>query len=91
MKLSVYDEPTKEDVCFRLFPKENGFIDLVVVDPSTGKPVCGGIILTINPSGTIFRQIAIDPQIGLQLDSDGRVVLAADRNTPPLSEVITPS
>lgn len=46
---------------------------LSVVD-GRGKPVSGGELLRVRDNGVIVRVTRVDPDLGFQLDGEGRVV-----------------
>ena len=49
-------------------------VSLIIVD-STGNKVCSPYILTITSDGQIYRFTGVNPTVGLQLDSYGRVMV----------------
>ncbi len=74
MKLEIYDgaTPEPETVVTLRLQKESGSIWLIAVD-ERGVMVRGGNILRIKSDGSIYRVRGIDPDIGFDLDAEGRV------------------
>ena len=73
MKLSIYTDTPKADP-ITLLKLEHGMygIALIVADED-GVSVPGGIILDITGAGKVLFRDNVNPDIGFDLDSEGRV------------------
>lgn len=77
MKLKVYQSKTVESepvVRLALREDDDGDITLMAVDEQGKRKYCGDL-LTIASDGFIKRHIAVDPDLGFQLDNNERVLL----------------
>ncbi len=74
MHLSIYPDatPEPEKAATLRLQKESGSIWLIAVD-ERGVMVGGGNILRIKSDGSIYRCRGVDPDIGFDLDVQGRV------------------
>lgn len=72
MEVKVFEPSNvKRTVLLKLKESFHG-VELVVVNES-GMEVRNGILLRINPSGTIVLLPGVNPELGLPLEGDGRV------------------
>ncbi len=74
MHLSIFPNatPDPEKAVTLLLRKESGSIWLIAVD-ERGVMVRGGNILRIKSDGSIYRCRGVDPDIGFDLDVQGRL------------------
>lgn len=75
IRLSIknQEEPTKEKECegvLRLKQKENGDVDLIMEDQDG----CEWYIVKIRTNGTLMKHECLPDYIGLQVDSDGKII-----------------
>lgn len=76
VRLGVFDpNRPKDKILLRLF-NEGEFVRLVAVD-EVGNPLEGGVLLTINSEGKIFRAKGIAVK-GVEVDGQGRIALAEE-------------
>ena len=75
MKVKAYapSVPAESELNLALEQDEDK-VALIIVD-STGNKVCSPYILTITSNGKIYRSAGVNPTVGLQLDSYGRVMV----------------
>ncbi len=74
MKLAIYDDlPKAEKITMLKLERTLYGITLVAVDEA-GKPACGGFLLDITRAGRVVFRDRVNPDLGFDLDSDGRVV-----------------
>jgi hypothetical protein len=78
MKLKVFEQKKEQEreVFLRLV-KEGDDIQLNAVDEKGGS-VYHGYLLRIKKDGTIYRHDNVNPALGFQLDSDGRIKIEGE-------------
>jgi hypothetical protein len=86
MKVEIYNstpnpkpKPKSKEIVLRLALRNLGLggVTLVAVDED-GYRVEAGTLLTLTYNGDIRRHIYVSDKIGLELDSQGRIVLEAE-------------
>lgn len=80
MKFKVYkekEEAIEKEVYFKLI--EDGLGIKLVACNSKGREIFDGNILRITTSGELSLYNYINPEIGLQLDSKGQIVIEKDK------------
>lgn len=76
MKLEVYSEDEEEDKTVRLrFLEYGGGNFIVTVVDKRGNRLSQGDLIWFNKDGTIHRETSVNPDLGFQLDKDGRIKL----------------
>ena len=76
MRLEIFSEPNETEPIVRLkLVKEGGSINLTACDEN-GKAISCGNIVVITGEGALLRCFSVSKKLGLQLGSDGRIVLA---------------
>lgn len=74
MKLRICEQGEQQDAVFlKLVDQEEGVA--VVVVGEDGNRVDGGYLAIFHHQGTLSRYFECDPNLGFQLDADGRVVV----------------
>jgi hypothetical protein len=74
MKLKAYNEKEPGDVVTLMLKRDTlrGGLLLIAVE-ADGTPIARGNLLKITEHGTIIRYTALDPKLGFQLDSSGKI------------------
>lgn len=75
MKLEVFTEQKESEKKIRLVLKEFGAGVAVEAVDETGKTVCNGMLVYFSNDGNMFRSKDVNPTLGFQLDTNGRIVL----------------
>lgn len=71
MKIGIYEETKEKEITLRLFAV-SGVIDVYCVDEN-GDRLESGYLLSFGGSGTVYRIADVDPNLGFDLDSEGRI------------------
>lgn len=76
MKMKIF-ESTEKRVLVRLIDWDVDSVALVVVDED-GRRLRNGTILVLQSDGLVRRSAGIDPDLGFQLDDQGRIYTTED-------------
>lgn len=72
MKLKIYSKQEKEQEVYLKLEKHGGYVVLMTTNKN-GERIIAGALLFINSDGTIQLAENVNPNLGFQLDKQGKI------------------